>query len=168
MRITNVVVQGELGCTFDLRELTHRLVNVRFDPRSFSGLIWQHCKIGGNCLLFSNGKINCNGKCLSLRDSRRRLRRYARCLQKMGYEVRLSNVRLVTVSAVHQLSGRIDPSRLPKDFSCEPELFPAAMVRRHGLHFMCHLSGKTMITGIIRVSDLNYIYTILLEFELYL
>jgi TATA-box binding protein (TBP) (component of TFIID and TFIIIB) len=146
MRITNVVVQGELGCTFDLRELTHRLVNVRFDPRSFSGLIWQHCKIGGNCLLFSNGKINCNGKCLSLRDSRRRLRRYARCLQKMVYEVRLSNVRLVTVSAVHQLSGRIDPSRLPKDFSCEPELFPAAMVRRHGLHFMCHLSGKTMIT----------------------
>ena len=168
MRITNVVVQGELGCTFDLRELTHRLVNVRFDPRSFSGLIWQHCKIGGNCLLFSNGKINCNGKCLSLRDSRRRLRRYARCLQKMVYEVRLSNVRLVTVSAVRQLSGRIDPSRLPKDFSCEPELFPAAMVRRHGLHFMCYLSGKTMITGIIRVSDLNYIYTILLEFELYL
>jgi TATA-box binding protein (TBP) (component of TFIID and TFIIIB) len=168
MRITNVVVQGELGCTFDLRELTHRLVNVRFDPRSFSGLIWQHCKIGGNCLLFSNGKINCNGKCLSLRDSRRRLRRYARCLQKMVYEVRLSNVRLVTVSAVHQLSGRIDPSRLPKDFSCEPELFPAAMVRRHGLHFMCHLSGKTMITGIIRVSDLDYFYTILLEFELYL
>lgn len=72
------------------------------------------------------------------------------------------------VSAVHQLSGRIDPSRLPKDFSCEPELFPATMVRRHGLHFMCHLSGKTMITGIIRVSDLNYFYTILLEFELYL
>ena len=119
-------------------------------------------------MLFSNGKINCNGKCLSLRDSRRRLRRYARCLQKMVYEVRLSNVRLVTVSAVHQLSGRIDPSRLPKDFSCEPELFPAAMVRRHGLHFMCHLSGKTMITGIIRVSDLDYFYTILLEFELYL
>ena len=168
MRITNVVVQGELGCTFDLRELTHRLVNVRFDPRSFSGLIWQHCMIGGNVLLFSNGKINCNGKCLSLRDSRRRLRRYARCLQKMVYEVRLSNVRLVTVSAVHQLSGRIDPSRLPNDFSCEPELFLAAMVRRHGLHFMCHLSGKTMITGIIRVSDLDYIYTILLEFELYL
>jgi hypothetical protein len=48
----------QLGCTFDLRELRHRLVNVRFDPRSFSGLIWQHCKIGGNCLLFSSPLLN--------------------------------------------------------------------------------------------------------------
>jgi TATA-box binding protein (TBP) (component of TFIID and TFIIIB) len=71
MRITNVVVQGELGCTFDLRELTQRLVNVRFDPRSFSGLIWQHCKIGGNCLLFSNGKKTVTGnvsRCETVED----------------------------------------------------------------------------------------------------
>ena len=55
-------------------------------------------KIGGYCLLFSNGKINCNGKCLSLQDGRRRLLRYARKLQKMNYPVRLTNVRVVTAS----------------------------------------------------------------------
>ena len=51
-------------------------------------------------------------------------------------------------SAVHQLSDRIDPTRLPKYFSYEHELFPAVMFRRRGMHFICHLSGKTVITGI--------------------
>jgi hypothetical protein len=54
-----------------------------------------------------------------------------------------------------QLTSRIDPTRLPKDFSYEPELFPAVMFRRHGMHFICHLSGKKMKTGIKRSSDLN-------------
>jgi hypothetical protein len=63
----------------------------------------------------------------------------------MGYEVRLSNVRLVTASAAHILSERIDPSRLPRDFSYEVVMF-----RRHELHFISHLLGKTMIMGLMR------------------
>jgi TATA-box binding protein (TBP) (component of TFIID and TFIIIB) len=68
MQLTNVVVQADLGCTLDLRVLTYRLTNVRYDPKVFSAVVWQHRKIGGNCLLFSNGKINCNGKCLSRKN----------------------------------------------------------------------------------------------------
>lgn len=60
MRLTNVVVQGDLGCNIDLRELTYKLGDVRYDPRKFPAVIWQHRKIGGNALVFSNGKINCN------------------------------------------------------------------------------------------------------------
>ena len=148
MHLTNVVVQANLACSIDLRALIYRLSNARYDPRSFSGLIWQHRKIGGNCLLFSNGTINCNGKCLSIQEARRRLRRYARVLQRMGYAVRLTQIRIVTASAVHQLSGRIDPRKLPMDFSYEPEIFPAVMFRRNGVHYICHLSGKLMITGL--------------------
>ena len=75
---------------------------------------------------------------------------------------------MVTASAAHQLIERIDPTRLPKDFSYEPELFPAVMFLRHGMHFICHLSGKTMITGIKRSSDLDDIYNVLLELAIYL
>jgi TATA-box binding protein (TBP) (component of TFIID and TFIIIB) len=92
MQLTNVVVQADLGYSLDLRVLTYQLTNARYDPKVFSAVVWQHRKIGGNCLLFSNGKINCNGKCLSLQDGQRRLRRYARKLQKMDYPVRLTNV----------------------------------------------------------------------------
>ena len=98
MQLTNVGVQADLGCSLDLRVLTYRVTNARYDPKVFSAVVWQHRKIGGNCLLFSNGKINCNGKCLSLQDGRRRLLRYARKMQKMNYPVRLTNVRVVTAS----------------------------------------------------------------------
>jgi TATA-box binding protein (TBP) (component of TFIID and TFIIIB) len=117
MQLTNVVVQADLECSLDLRVLTYRLTNARYDPKVFSAIVWQHRKIGGNCLLFSNGKINCNGKCLSLQNGRRRLRRYARKLQKMDYSVRLTNVGVVTASTAHQLTDTIDRTRLPKDFS---------------------------------------------------
>ena len=56
MRITNVVVQGDLGCRIDLKHLVLKLSNVRYDPNRFSGIIWHHRKIGGSCLVFSSGK----------------------------------------------------------------------------------------------------------------
>ena len=135
MQLTNVMVQADLGFSLDLRVLTFRLTNARYVPKVFSAVVWQHRKIGGNCLLFSNGKINCNGKCLSLQDGRRRLRRYARKLQKMDYPVQLTNVRVFTASAPHQLIERIDPTRLPKDFNYEPELSCRHVpTSRHALH----------------------------------
>ena len=165
MRVTNVVVQGDLGCSVDLRELSLKLGNVRYDPRSFSALIWHHRKIGGNCLVFSTGKINCNGKCSSLQEGRQRLQHYARFVQKLGYRVELRNIKVITDSAAYQLNGRIDPRRLPLHCSYEPELFPVVMFRREGLHYICHLSGKMMITGIKRDENLDDIYPVILELE---
>ena len=168
MHLTNVVVQACLGCRFDLSQIAREITNVRYDPRNFNGLIWQHRMIGGNCLLFANGNINCNGKCSSVRAGKERLRRYARLLQRMGYAIKLQKIKLVTASAVHQLSERLDLERLQMDFSYEPELFPAVMFRRQGMHFTCHFTGKVLITGIKRKSDIDIIYSILLELELYL
>lgn len=168
MHFTNVVVQADLGCSFDLQYLSHRLINVRYQPTLFSGMIWQHRRIGGNCLVFSNGKINCSGAAISIQQGRQRLRRYARLLQRMGCDVQLLKIRIVTVSAVHQLSGKIDPTNLPIHFSYEPELFPAVMFRRDDLHFTCHLSGKVIITGIKRDLDLETLWSVILELELYI
>lgn len=167
MKLTNVVAQGDLQCHFDLRELTLRLANARYDPRSFSAVIWQHRRIGGNCLIFANGKINCNGKSVSLRAGVIRLRRYARILQKMGYLVNLTNVRLVTASAVHHFNVKVNPERLP-DYHYEPELFPSVMFRKYGIHFSLTLNGTLIITGIRGESDLTSVYAVMLELELFL
>lgn len=136
MRLTNVVYQGEMNCVLNLNFLTQQLINVRYSPRSFPGVIYQNRKIGGNCLIFSNGKINCNGPCESFSQGLKRLRKYARVIQKLGYDVRLQNVRLVTASACHKLSGKVNASSLSKslNFSYDPELFPAVMLRRDGIH----------------------------------
>ena len=60
MRLTNVVYQANLNVKIDLSCLVHQFNNVRYNPRIFPGLIYQNRKIGGNCLIFSNGKINCS------------------------------------------------------------------------------------------------------------
>ncbi|KAJ8307840.1 hypothetical protein KUTeg_014623 [Tegillarca granosa] len=153
MYFTNVLVEGDLGCKVDLKQLTLLTSNIRYSPKSFSGAIWQHKAIGGNCLVFPNGKINCNGKCSTFEEGHRRLRKYARLVQKLGWSVCLKNVKLVTASAAHELSRRI--KSIPQNFDYEPEIFPALMNKRKKIHFTCHFSGKVLITGIRRLKDLD-------------
>ena len=167
MQLTNVVVQAHLNCNLNLRELVGVLTNVRYDPVKFSGLIWQHRRIGGNCLLFANGKINCNGKCSSIQEGIRRLRRYARLLQRKGCPVRLSNVRVLTVSASHRFDDRVTLDCIPFDFKYDPELFPAIMFKRQGIHFTLHFSGTLLITGIKGHKDIEYVvYPTILELSM--
>ena len=78
MNITNVVYGAHLDCPMDLVKLCQCLWNGRYDPKLFPGLIWQHQVIGGNCLVFANGVINCNGRSSSFEEGQQRLRRYAR------------------------------------------------------------------------------------------
>lgn len=168
MRLTNVVYQGEMNCVINLKQLTTQLVNVRYDPLKFPGVIFQHRKIGGNCLIFSNGKINCNGACDSFDTGLKPLRRYARYIQRIGYDVVLTNVQPVTASAFHKLSSRLDVNSISPalNFSYDPELFPAVMMRRNDIHFTCHLSGSVLITGIKRPKDLDEIvYPTIVEIE---
>jgi TATA-box binding protein (TBP) (component of TFIID and TFIIIB) len=166
MRITNAVVQGDLGCRIDLKELVLKLSNVRYQPQRFSGIVWQHRKIGGNYLVFFSGKLNCAGKCSTVGEGIQRLRRYPRFLQRSGYPVKLCGVRVITTSATHQLNVTINPRMLQEGRCYEPEIFAGLMFYRDDLHYICHLSGKVMITGIKKKSDLDNIYPVILELEL--
>lgn len=170
MKITNVVYSAHLRCPIDLRDLCQRLSNVRYDPKTFPGLIWQHKVIGGNCLVFSNGVINCNGGASSAKDGCRRLRRYARQLQKMGLPVQLREVKMVTMSASHSLSTDLDIRTLAKEKSIvyEPELFPALNFKTDGVNFCCFHTGKVVITGIKGPHQIDEIVLpTLIELELY-
>lgn len=169
MKLRNVVYQGEMSCRLNLQLLAKQLINVRYEHRKCPGIIYQNRKIGGNCFIFFNGKINCNGSCESFILGLKRLRRYARVMQKLGYDVRLGNVRLVSASACHKLSGKININSLSPglNFSYNPELFPAVMLRREGIHFTCHLRGTVLITGIKRLKDLDdVVFPTILEIEM--
>jgi TATA-box binding protein (TBP) (component of TFIID and TFIIIB) len=64
-------------------------------------------------LVFSNGKINCNGKCESFKEVHERLRKYARLIHKLGWNVHLEYLTYPTASAVHELSNPIKLERIP-------------------------------------------------------
>ena len=81
-----------------------------------------------------------------------------------SYTVTLTKVRLVTASAVHKLSGRVNINTLSRFFTCsyDPALFPAVMFRRNGIH----LKGTILITGIKRARNIDdIVYPALIEIE---
>jgi transcription initiation factor TFIID TATA-box-binding protein len=170
MIITNVVCSANFSCSIDLRHLCYRIANARYDPKTFSGLIWQHKTIGGKCLVFANGVINCNRKAPSATEGRQRLRQYERRIQRLGFTVRLKEIKLITISASHTLSNALDLPLLAKERQVvyEPELFSSLNFKREGVHFCCFHSSKVEITGVKNLSQIDdVVYPVLIELELY-
>ena len=145
MIIINAVYSAQLNCPIDLRQLCYEITNARYDPARFPGLIWQHRKIGGNCLVFSNGIINCNGKISKKRKGYEQIRKYARLLRKCGYPVNLTDVKLLTMSMSQTLSSDLDMKRLSfdRDVVYKPEIFPSLNFKREGVHFLLFSSGES-------------------------
>lgn len=165
VEIVNVVVQTDLHACVDLVHLVKHTMNIRYDPALFSAAIWQHRKIGGCCLVFKNGKLNCNGN-RNIREGRKRIRQYARLIQKQGFPVNIHKIDVITMSAVHQISSKLDFSKLCKLLPSaiyEPEIHNAAMLKRGKVHFNCFQTGNVVSTGL---RDTSVIYPTLLELEL--
>ena len=132
MIITNVVYSANLLCTFNMRKLCYQLTNVRYEPNCLPGLIWQHPYIGGSCLIFGNGNINCNGKARCFREGHERLRKYARCLQRLGYKVHVTHLKRLTSTANHKLSSLLRLEQIAKEWSLSyiPEIFPTLVSKK--------------------------------------
>lgn len=168
LTITNVVVQAQLNVNIDLHKLAYSLNNVKYNPKRFSAMIWHHKRIGGSCLLFKNGQMICNGA-KSLGEARIKVRKYSRVLQKLGYPVNLTYIKLITASAVANLEREIDlPTLLPlSGCTYEPEIFNAAVFYRDSIHFSCFSTGKIVITGITSMQLIDRIvYPTLMEIQL--
>ena len=151
IKITNVVVQSRISISINLHEFIYKIRDGKFMPPRFSGLIWNHKKIGGCCLLFSNGKLICHGGS-SFNQARIRVRKYARLIQKtLNESVRLHAVKLVTASLLADLHIPVNLHRVSQCYpgaSYEPELLNAATCRRGRVHFTIFSSGKIVVTGI--------------------
>jgi TATA-box binding protein (TBP) (component of TFIID and TFIIIB) len=131
-----------------LKELVHKLSNVVYNPKKFSALNWQHRKISGKLQLFLNGTVILNGA-KSYTSARKSMRQYGRCLQKLGYKITVSNIRLVNMSAVHKLANRPDLKMFP---NYELELSNNVKFVKYGMTFLIHHPGTVIITGIKTMS----------------
>lgn len=165
LHVTNVVISASVQCNLNLRNIAHKLANVIYNPHKYSGLIWQHRKIKSKCFLFHTGKMLCMGND-NLAESKKDLRKYARILYKLKYPVCISNIKLVTQSAVATLSGRLDIANAVNYVkgTYDPELFNALMIRSNRIHYTCFSSGKVIITG---VRNLNLLTVVLCSLELF-
>lgn len=97
------------------------------------------------------------------------MRQYARLLQKLGYPVRLTNVKLMTQSAIHTLKSFVDYGKLLElGYSYEPCLFHAPILQRRGLSFIVYQSGKVIVTGLKTSKDYDNALAAILDIELVL
>ena len=160
-RVTNVVLKSVLvtGTPLDLPSLANVLNNVVYDPRQFSALRLRSKKIGGSMLLFANGYAVCHGPATNRFEARRRLRRYARRVQKAGYpDLRLTATGLVTVSLVASVGHRLnllDVLALVTGATYEPELNNYLMLRTPRAHFNVFSTGKVVVTGVRKFSHIT-------------
>lgn len=154
---TNVVVQSSVNIKISLRKLMDKITNAKYNPSKWSGLSWSHPKISGTIMLFPNGTLICNGT-KSFAQARQAVRQYARLLQRKGYHVKLSPVKLVTMSMLSDLGQDIDLKNLSQCYpgaSWEPELFNGCSIKKKGVHFTVFSTGKVVICGVKSFTLIN-------------
>ena len=137
----------DLKCALDLKHIALNTRDVVYTLKPFTVLRWKHKKIGGTCMVYASGKIIHHGE-------KYQLRKYARLLQKLGYNVCLNNIKLVTQSATYTLPS-VNYEHLVKTMRAtyEPEIYHACIFKRGRMSFTVYKSGKVVITGIKNIDD---------------
>ncbi len=160
-RITNVVIKCNFVTQYrlDLTTLASQLTNVVYNPRQFSALRYRHRRVGGSLLLFGNGYAICHGRACSMWEARKRMRQYARLVQKCGYpDLRLCSTELLTMTLAAYLGAALHletaVQRIPKA-TYEPELHNALMLRNDHGHFNVFGSGRVIVTGVRKFSHIH-------------
>lgn len=93
--INNVVCSFSVRCHLNLREIALNGMNVEY--RRENGMITMKLRRPyTTASIWSSGKITCTGA-TSEHMAKVAARRFARCLQKLGFNVRFNNYRVVNV-----------------------------------------------------------------------
>ncbi|XP_024882119.1 TATA box-binding protein-like protein 1 [Temnothorax curvispinosus] len=93
--INNVVCSFSVRCHLNLREIALKGSNVEY--RRENGMITMKLRRPyTTASIWSSGKVTCTGATSEI-QAKIAARRFARCLQKLGFEVRFNNYRVVNV-----------------------------------------------------------------------
>lgn len=93
--INNVVCSFSVRCHLNLRQIALKGMNVEY--RKENGMITMKLRRPyTTASIWSSGKITCTGA-TSEDQAKIAARRFARCLQKLGFNVRFNNYRVVNV-----------------------------------------------------------------------
>ncbi|XP_037937455.1 putative GPI-anchored protein pfl2 [Teleopsis dalmanni] len=124
--INNVVCSFSVRCHLNLREIALRGCNVEY--RRENGMVTMKLRNPyTTASIWSSGRITCTGATSEI-QANVAARRYARCLEKLGFRVRFSNFRVVNVLGTCSMPWAIKivnfSEKHKKDANYEPELHP--------------------------------------------
>ncbi|KPM07868.1 TATA-box-binding protein-like protein [Sarcoptes scabiei] len=173
-QLQNIVSTVDLGCKLDLKKIALHARNAEYNPKRFAAVIMRIREPRTTALIFSSGKMVCTGA-KSEDMSRLAARKYARIVQKLGFEAKFSEFK------IQNMVGSCDvrfPIRLEglvlthgQFSSYEPELFPGLIYRmvKPRIVLLIFVSGKVVLTGAKERNEIyqafDYIYPILKGFR---
>lgn len=174
-QLQNIVSTVNLGCKLDLKKIALHARNAEYNPKRFAAVIMRIREPRTTALIFSSGKMVCTGA-KSEEDSRLAARKYARIVQKLGFQ----SAKFLDFK-IQNMVGSCDvkfPIRLEglvlthSQFSSyEPELFPGLIYRmvKPRIVLLIFVSGKVVLTGAKVREEIydafNNIYPILKSFK---
>ncbi|VEL13904.1 unnamed protein product [Protopolystoma xenopodis] len=85
-QLQNIVCTVYLGCRLDLKKIALHARNAEYNPKRFAAVIMRIREPRTTALIFSSGKMVCTGAKSEL-QAKLAARKYARIIQKLGFEV---------------------------------------------------------------------------------
>lgn len=172
--IQNIISTFRVGCKLDLKEMSYKARNSEYNPKRFNGLIMRIREPRTTALIFASGKIVCTGAKTEA-ASKLAARKYARIIQKLGYDVKFLEFKVQNVVGSADIQQTVDLNMLDnfhKSFcNYEPEIFPNLIYRmmKPEVVLLIYASGKLVLTGAKTIDQVyeafKNIYPILISFK---
>jgi TATA-box binding protein (TBP) (component of TFIID and TFIIIB) len=96
--LQNIVSTVNLDVRLDLNQIAKTALNSEYNPKRFSAVIMRIRDPRSTALIFNNGKIVCTGA-KSEEASRLAARRFARIIQRLGYNVNFNEFKIQNLVA---------------------------------------------------------------------
>lgn len=170
--INNVVCSFSVRCHLNLRQIALKGVNVEY--RRENGMVTMKLrKPYTTASIWSSGKITCTGA-TSEEQSHVAARRFARCLQKLGFRARFTNFRVVNVLGTCSMPFAIRITAFSEKYKehaeYEPELHPGVTykLKKPKATLKIFSTGSITVTApsVADVQEaIEHIYPLVLEFR---
>ncbi|KAJ7758426.1 TBP-domain-containing protein [Mycena olivaceomarginata] len=172
--LQNIVATINLDVRLDLKTIALHARNAEYNPKRFAAVIMRIRDPKTTALIFASGKMVVTGA-KSEDDSRLASRKFARIVQKLGFDAKFSEFKIQNIVGSCDVRFPIRLEGLAYSHgqfsSYEPELFPGLIYRMMNpkIVLLIFVSGKIVLTGAKTREDIytafNTIYTVLCEFR---
>lgn len=169
--INNVVCSFSVRCHLNLREIALNGTNVEY--RKENGMITMKLRRPyTTASIWSSGKVTCTGA-TSEDQARIAARKFARCLQKLGFNAKFNNYRVVNVLGTCSMPFNIKINSFSeqyKEADYEPELHPGVTykLKKPKATLKIFSTGSVTVTA-PSVADvqsaIEYIFPLVWEFR---
>jgi len=172
--LQNIVATVNLNVRLDLKTIALHARNAEYNPKRFAAVIMRVRQPKTTALIFASGKMVVTGA-KSEDDARLAARKYARIIQKLGFEAQFTEFKIQNMVGSCDVKFPIRLEGLAFSHghfsSYEPELFPGLIYRmvKPKVVLLIFVSGKVVLTGAKFREDIydafNNIYPVLTEFR---